>query len=98
MILALTFGALHAWGALKFGFQMVVVSIYAFLRHSGKVPDFHGENTATYHLTFVVEITHRFALGDMDCDNHTGKGEQVYIYIHHVQCKHTEQESKCLHP
>ena len=25
-------------------------------------------------------------------------GEQVYIYIHHAQCQHIEQESKCLRP
>ena len=61
---------------------MGVVPIYAFLRHSGKVPDFHGENPATCHLTFATEIRHHFALGDMDCDNHTGKGEQVHIYIY----------------
>ena len=77
---------------------MSVVLIYAFLRHSGKVPDFHGENLVICHLTFMVEIRHRFALGDMDCDNHTGRGEQVYIYIHHAQCKLKEQESKCIHP
>ena len=47
--------------------------------------------------SFVVEIRHRFALGDTDYENHTGRSEQVYIYIHHAQCKHTEQESKCLH-
>ena len=77
---------------------MGVVPFYAFLRHSGKVPDFHGINLGTCHLTFAMKIKHRFALGDMDCDNHNGRGEQVYIYIHHAQCKHTEQESKCLHP
>ena len=77
---------------------MGVVPIYAFLRHSGKVIDFHGKNPTTCRLTFAAEIQHHFALGDMDCDNHTGKGEQVYIYIHHAQCKHTEQESKCLNP
>ena len=62
---------------------MGVVSIYALLRHSSKVPDFHGENSATYHLTFVAKIRHRFALGDTDCDNHTEKGEEVYI---HTSC------------
>ena len=61
---------------------MSVVIIYAFLRHSGKVPDFHEENLATCHLTFAAEIKHRFALGDMDCDNHIGRGEQVYIYTY----------------
>ena len=69
---------------------MGVVPIYTFLRHSDKVPDFHGENSATCHLTFVVEIRHHFALGDMDYENHIGRGKQVYIYIHHAQCKHTE--------
>ena len=63
-----------------------------------KVPDFHSENSATCHLTFMAEIRHHFALGDTDCDNHTRRDKQVYIYIHHAQCKHTEQESKCLHP
>ena len=77
---------------------MGVVPIYAFLWHSGKVLDFHCENSATCHPTFVAEIRHRFALGDTDYDNHTRRGDQIYIYIHHAQCKHTEQESKCLHP
>ena len=58
---------------------MGVVPIYAFLRLSSKVPDFHGENSATCHLTFAVEIRHCLALGDMDYDNHTGRGEQVYM-------------------
>ena len=53
---------------------------YAFLRHSGKVPDFHGKNLVTCHLTYTVEIRHCFALGNIDCDNHIGRGEQVYIY------------------
>ena len=61
-----------------------------FPKAFGKVPNFHGENPATCHLTFTTEIRHRFALGDMDCDNHTERGEQVYIYIHHAQCKHIE--------
>ena len=43
------------------------------------MPDFHGENSATCHLTFAVEIRHCLALGDMDYDNHTGRGEQVYM-------------------
>ena len=58
---------------------MGVVLIYTFLRHSGKVPNFHGKNPVTHHLTFMAEIRHRFALGDMDCDNHAKRGEQVYI-------------------
>ena len=77
---------------------MGMVLIYTFLRHSGKVLDFHGKNPVTCHFTFMADIRHRFALGDMDCDNHTGRGKHVYIYIHHDQCKHTEQESKSLHP
>ena len=58
--------------------------IYSFLMHSGKVLNFHSKNPATCHLTFAAEIRHRFALGDMDCENHTRRGEQVYIYIHHA--------------
>ena len=53
---------------------MGVVPIYALLRDLGKVPDFHGENPTTCHFTFVVEIRHHFALGDMDYDNHIGRG------------------------
>ena len=60
---------------------MGVVPIYAFLGHSGKVLDFHGENPETCHLTFMVEIRHRFALSDMDRDNHTERG-RAGIYIH----------------
>ena len=69
-----------------------------FPKAFGKVLDFHSENPATCHLTFTTEIRHCFALGDMDYDNHTRMGDQVYIYIHHARCKHTKQESKCLHP
>jgi len=61
---------------------MGVVLIYAFLRHSGKVPAFHGKNPMKCYLTFVVEIRHRFTLGDKDCDNHTERGRQVYIYTY----------------
>ena len=76
---------------------MGVVLSYAFLRHLSKVLDFHGKNLVTCHLAFAVKIRHRFALGNINCDNHIGRDEQVYIYIHHAQCKHIEQESKCLH-
>ena len=73
MILALAFGALHLFGggggALRFGFWMGVVPIYAFLRYSSKGLDFHDENLVTRHLTFAVEIRHHFTLGDIDCDN-----------------------------
>ena len=41
---------------------------------------FPQRNLATRHLTFAAEIRYRFTLGDMDCDNHTGRGEHVYIY------------------
>ena len=61
---------------------MSVVPIYAFLRHSGRVLDFHGKNLTTCHLTFMAEIRHHFALGDMDYDNHTKRVKQVYIYIY----------------
>ena len=90
MILALAFGALHTWGTLRFGFWIGVAQIYTFLRHLGKVLDFHGENPMTCHLTFAAEIRYRFALGDMDHDNHIGRDKQVYTYIHHAQCKHTD--------
>ena len=61
---------------------MGMVPIYAFLRRPGKVPNFHGENPTTCHLTFVAKIRHRLALGDRDCDSHTGRVEHVYIYIY----------------
>ena len=61
-----------------------------FPKTFSKVPDSHSENPATCHLTFTMEIRHCFALGDMDFDNHTKRGEQVYIYIHHAQWKHTK--------
>ena len=53
-----------------------------FPKAFSKVLDFHGENLATYHLSFAAEIRHYFVLGDMDYDNHTERGRQVYIYIH----------------
>ena len=62
---------------------MGVVPIYAFLRHLSKMLDFHGENLATHHLTFAVKIRYHIALGDMDYDDHIGRGEQVYI---HTSC------------
>ena len=61
---------------------MGVVPSYAFLRRSGKVPDFHNENPVTWHLTIAAKIRHYFALGDMDCDNQTKRGEHVYIYTY----------------
>ena len=41
------------------------------------------QNLATHYLTFATEIRHHFALGDMDYDNHSGRGKQVYVYIMH---------------
>ena len=63
---------------------MVVVPIYAFLWYLGKVPDFHGENSVTCHLTFAAKIRHHFALDDTDCDSHTERGRAgIYTYIMH---------------
>ena len=61
--------------ALRFDLGMGMVSINAFQMCLKLLPNFHGENPATCHLTFATEIRHRFALGDMDCDNHTERGE-----------------------
>ena len=72
---------------------MSVVPIYDFLRHSGEMPDFHSENPATCHLTFATKIRHRLALGDIDCDNHIERGEQVYIYtyiMHNASTQNTK--------
>ena len=52
-------------------------------------------DTSSY---FCGENQASLALGDMNYDDHTERGEQIYIYIHHAQCKYTVQESKCLHP
>ena len=78
---------------------MGVVPIYAFLRHLGKVLDFHDENPATCHLTFATEIRNRFALGDMDCDNHTGRacslpsvGDRSNIIFGVPRSNHNEQD------
>ena len=60
MILALAFGALHAWGISG------LVPIYTFLRHSSKAPDFHDENMATCHLTFAAEIRHQSMAQNID--------------------------------
>ena len=63
---------------------MGVVPIYASLKHSSEVPDFYGKNLVRSRLTFVAEIRHRFALGDMDFDDHTKKGGAgIYTYIMH---------------
>ena len=78
---------------------MGVVPIYAFLRHLGKILDFHGKNLATCHLTFATEIRNRFALGDMDCDNHTGRacslpsvGDRSNIIFGVPRSNHNEQD------
>ena len=63
---------------------MGVVPIYAFLWHLSRVPDFHSENLATHHLTFAAKIRPHFALGDMDYDDDTRRGEVgIYTYIMH---------------
>ena len=46
-------------GGLKVWLFNGVVPIYAFLRHLSKVPDFHCENPARSHLTFLAKIRHR---------------------------------------
>ena len=46
----------------------------------GQSARFHNENPVTCHLTFAAEIRHHLALGDMDYDNHTRRGE-ASIYI-----------------
>ena len=69
-------GGLKAW--LLNGYDPSLFFPKAF----DKVPDFHGENPTTCHLTFVAEIRHHFALGDMDCNNYIERGEHVYIYIY----------------
>ena len=53
-----------------------------FPKAFSKVLDFHGENLATYHLSFAAEIRHYFVLGDMDYDNHIRKRVSRYIYTH----------------
>ena len=97
MILTLDFGALHAWGFEVWLLNGCGLNL-CFPKAFRKIPNFHSKDLATCHLTFTAEIRHHFALDDMDCDNHTRMGKQVYIYIRHTQCKHTEPESKCLHP
>ena len=81
MILTLPFEALRTWG----GFEVWLLNgcgpNLCFPKVLGQILDSHSKNPMTCHLTFVAEIRHRFALGDMDCDNHTRKG-QVGIYIH----------------
>ena len=85
MILTLAFGALQAWGFEVWLLNGCGLNL-CFPKSFKQILDFHGENLVTCHLTFVAEIRHRFTTDDMDCDNHTGRGEQVYIYIHHAQC------------
>ena len=70
MILALAYGALHAWGLEVWLLNWRGPNFFFPLAFE-PVPDFHGENPVTCHLTFAVEIRHLFALGDMNCDNHT---------------------------
>ena len=76
MILILAFEALHAWG-----FEVWLLNgcgpNLCFPKAYRQILNFHGENPVTCHLTFVVEIRHRFALDDMECDNHIERGEKV---------------------
>ena len=58
MILALAFGALHAWG-LEIWLLNGWGPNLCFPKAFDKVLDFHNKNPATCHLTFVVEIRHR---------------------------------------
>ena len=63
---------------------MGVVPIYDFLRHSSEVPDFHGENPVTCHLTFAAEIKHRFALVTWTVTiTSEGASRYIYTYIMH---------------
>ena len=89
MILTLAFEALHAWG-FEFWLLNGCGCNLCFPKAFRQILDFHCKNLATCHLTFATEIRHRLALGDIDYDNHTKRGKQVYVYIHHAQCKHTE--------
>ena len=47
--------------ALRFGFEMGVVSIDAFQMCLELLPNFHNENPVTFCLIFVAEIQQRFA-------------------------------------
>ena len=86
MILTLAFGALHAWGFEVWLLNGCGLNL-CFPNSFRQILDFHGENLVTCHLTFAAEFRHCFALGDMDCDNHIGRAEQVYIYIYtHTSC------------
>ena len=98
MILALAFKALHSWGALRFGLLNGCGPNLCFPKALGEVPDFHGKNPATSHLTFATEIRNRFALGDMDCDNHIGRacslpsaGDRSNIILGVPRSNHKEQ-------
>ena len=65
----------------------------------GKVQDFNGKNPTTSHLTFAVEIRYRLpSMTWIVTITPERASRYIYIYIHHAQCKHAEQESKCLHP
>ena len=75
MILALAFGALHALGGFKVQLLNGCGPNLCFPKTFGKALDFHGENPTTCHLIFAAKIRRCFALGDMDCDNHTERGK-----------------------
>ena len=69
-------GGFKVWLLIGFGPNL------CFPKAFSKVPDFHDENLVTYHLTFAAEIRHRFALSDIDYDNHTGRKVCRYIYTY----------------
>ena len=95
MILTLAFKVLHAWGFEVWLLNGCGLNL-CFPKAFRQIPDFHSKNPTTCHLTFMTEIRHYFTLDDTVTI--TLGGASRYIYIHHAQCKHTEQESKCLHP
>ena len=47
--------------ASRFDFGMGKVPVDAFLVHMESMPNFHGENLATFCLIFVEEIRQHFA-------------------------------------
>ena len=62
---------------------MGVVPIYAFLRHSSTVPDFHCENPATCHLNFEAKIRHRLPYVTQTVTITPAEvSRYIYIYIY----------------
>ena len=90
MILTLAFGALHTWGGFEVWHLNGCGPNLCFPKALGQIPDSHGENPATCHVTFATEIRHHFALGDMNCDNHIGRGASKYIYTYIIHNASTQ--------